>query len=222
MNQPIFTYDQNAAMKAGQSSFINETGAYVGKITQAKWTQSQGGAKALELSFEDENGAKADYLSIYYTNRNGEDLQYGNNMIQAIMGCVGAKQLTQAPYNGHQIAPELTGKKIGLMLQKVLRLKQDGSETHSFQILCPFSSQSRKTLAEHAENKPAERIDWLVANTKDKDERAKQQNTQQSYAAQQQFYSPTPQPQGQWDGYADHERPPASNTNNQFDDDIPF
>lgn len=224
MNQPIFTYDHNAALKAGQYSFINETGAYVGKITTAKWTQSQGGAKALELSFEDENGAKADYLSIYYTNKQGEPLNYGQNMIQAIMGCTGVKQLTQSAYNGNPIAPELTDKRIGLMLQKVLRLKQDGSETHSFQILCPFSANSRKTLAEHAENKPAERIDWLVANTKDKDERAKSNNQQNGYAAQQQYYAST-QPQGQWDGYADHERQSMSQPPqpaNNFDDDIPF
>lgn len=224
MNAPIFTYNHEQALKAGQSSFINETGAYVGKITLAKWTQSQSGAKALELSFEDENGAKADYLSIYYINKQGEPLSYGHNMIQAIMGCTGAKQLTQSAYNEGFIAPELTNKRIGLMLQKVLRLKQDGSETHSFQIICPFSANSRKTLAEHAENKPAERIDWLVANTKDKDERAKSNNQQNGYTAQQQYYA-SAQPKEQWDGYTDYERQQMSQPpqqSNNFDDNIPF
>lgn len=226
MNQPIFTYNHQQALKAGQSSFINETGAYTGKITLAKWTQSQSGAKALELSFEDENGAKADYLSIYYTNKNGEILNYGNNMIQAIMGCTGATQLTATSYNNSTIAPELTDERIGLMLQKVLRLKQDGSETHSFQIICPFSATSRKTLAEHAENRPAERIDWLVANTKDKDERAKSNNQQNSYATQQSYYASTQaQAQAQWDGYADYERPQMSQpaqSSTPSDDGIPF
>lgn len=225
MNNPIFTYNQDQAVKAGQANYIAETGAYIGKIILAKWVTSQGGAKALELSFEDENGLKSDYLSIWYTKKDGEPLQSGNNMIQAIMGCTGVKNLTSSPYNDSLVAPELTDKRIGLMLQKVLRLKQDGSETHGFQILCPFSANSRKTLAEHVANKPAERIDWLIAHTKDKDERAKQ-NTQQGYAAQSQFYGST-QPNQGWDGYTDHERtsgnqPSQPQTVDNFDDDIPF
>lgn len=200
----MFTYNQEQAVKAGQSSFINETGAYAGKITLAKWTKSQNNAQSLELSFESNEGEKADYLSIYYIGKNGEPIAHGQNMIQAIMGCVGVKQLTKATYNNSEIAPELTDKRIGLMLQKVLRLKQDGSETHSFNIICPFSATSRKTLTEHLGNKPADRIEWLIANTKDKDERAKS-NRQADYSAQNQFY-------------ADHERPPQDG----FDDDIPF
>ena len=85
------------------------------------------------------------------------------------------------------------------MLQKVLRLKQDGSDTYNFQILCPFIIKTRKTLSEHIENKLAERIDWLVAHTKDRDERTKQQP--QSAPAQNQSYGqPT----------------------TDFDDDMPF
>ncbi|WP_439242365.1 hypothetical protein [Lonepinella sp. BR2474] len=195
----IFTYNQNQAIKAGQSSFINETGAYTGKILLAKWTTSQGGAKALELSFETDDGMKADYLSIYYTKRDGSNLPNGENMIQAIMGCTGVKELTIARYKDSDIAPELTDKRIGLFLQKVLRTKQDGSDTHAFQILCPFSAGSRKTLAEHLENKPAERIDWLVANTKDKDDRNRQPPQQTGYADYNQVYGQavSAPPQGQ-------------------------
>lgn len=208
MNNPIFTYNQEQAVKAGQANYITETGAYVGKITLAKWVTSQGGAKALELSFEDENGLKSDYLSIWYAKKDGEPLQSGNNMIQAIMGCTGVKSLTSSPYNDNLIAPELTNKPIGLMLQKVLRLKQDGSETHSFQILCPFGASSGKTLAEHLEGKPAERINWLAFNTKDKDERGKH-SPQQAYAAQNQFYAST-------------QNPPPAPVVDSFDEPIPF
>lgn len=217
MSNTIFTYNQDQAVKAGQAAFITETGAYVGKITLAKWITSQGGAKALELAFEDENGLKSDYLAIYYTKRDGEALPSGSNMIQAIMGCTGVKVLTSAPYQDHLIAPELTNKPIGLMLQKTLRLKQDGSETYSFSVICPFGSKSRKTLSEALENKPAERIDWLVEHTKDKDERAKQ-NPQQGYAVQNQFYGQ------EQNTYAkakngSYTPPPSDN----FDDDIvPF
>lgn len=221
MTNTIFTYNQDQAVKAGQANFISETGAYVGKITLAKWITSQGGAKSLQLSFEDDDGLKSDYLSIWYLGKDGKTLA-GNNMIQAIMGCTGVKTLTSVPYNDNLIAPELTDKRIGLMLQKVLSLKQDGSETHSFSIMCPFSPNSRKTLAEHLANKPAERIDWLVAHTKDKDERAKRIQ-QQSYAAQNQFYGqPQEQSQG-WDGYSDQERQAINQSQPaSFDDEIPF
>lgn len=223
MNNTMFTYNESQAVKAGQANFISETGAYVGKITLAKWTTSPNGAKALELAFEDDNGLKSDYIAIYYTKRDGEALQGGNNMIHAIMGCTGVKSLTSVPYQDHFVAPELTEKRIGLMLQKTLRLKQDGSETYSFSVVCPFSARSRKTLSEAVENKPAERIDWLVAHTKDKDERAKQ-SQQQGYAAQNQFYGQPQNPQQGWDGYSDQERQAIhqGQQNGQFDDDIPF
>lgn len=222
MNQPIFTYNEELAVKAGQSSYINETGAYVGKITLAKWITTQAGAKALEIAFEDINGLKSDYLTVYYQAKNGDAIASGHNMIHAILGCTGVKSLTESIQGENVIAPELTGKRIGLMLQKVLRLKQDGSETHSFQILCPFSPNSRKTLSEHRDNKPAERIDWLVANIKDKDERAKQQNQQPYYQAQNQFYGQQNNQPQQWDGYSDQERKDNAQYQDNFDDDIPF
>lgn len=171
----MFNYDPNSAAKGGASGFIDATGAYTGKITIAKWVQTQNGAKALELSFTDDQGAKADYLSMYYSSRSGEPIAMGQNLIQAVMGCAGVKQLTATAYNGNLIAPELTNKRIGLFLQKVLRLKQNGSETHSFSIITPFDATTGKTVIEQLNNRPAERISQLVATMKDKDERAKQQ-----------------------------------------------
>ncbi|MDH2997220.1 hypothetical protein A1D22_05980 [Pasteurellaceae bacterium LFhippo2] len=218
MNNPIFTYNQDEAVKAGQTAFISETGAYNCKIISAEWIQSQGGAQAIEFSVETDEGLKGNYLTVYYTKKTGEKLEGGHSMIQAIMGCTGVQQLSQQ-FNGNKaFAPELAGKKVGLMLQKVLRLKQDGSETYAFSIICPFSVATRKTLSEHLENRPAERIDYLIAHTKDKDERAKQNNhgyqQQQGYQAQNQFYGqPAQVTQAQ-----PQSAPPVDN----FEDDIPF
>lgn len=200
MNQPTFIYNQEQAVKAGNAQFINETGAYLCKIISAEYVKSSGGALSLEFSVETQEGLKGNYLSVYYQGKDGQPLQGGHNMIQAIMGCTNVQALTEQFSNGRMYALELSDKYIGLMLQKVLRLKQDGSETYNFQILCPFIAKTRKTLSEHIENKPAERIDWLVAHTKDRDERSKQQpqSTQQNHN----------QPQVQ---------PPSD-----FDDDMPF
>lgn len=169
-----FSYNQDYATKAGNSMFINETGAYVGKITTAKYTAAQSGALALEFSLETDEGMRCDYISVFYQGKQGEELQGGRNMIHAIMGCANVKQLTMVKHNNDQVAPELIGKRIGFMLQKVLYTKNNGQDGYRFQLLCPFSADSRKTLAEHIENKPAERIDYLVQHTQDKDDRVKQ------------------------------------------------
>lgn len=208
----MFTYNEEQAVKGGQPAFITETGAYVGKILSAKYTKSQGGAQAIEFSIETDDGQLGNYLSIYYKGKDGNDLSSGLNMIQAIMGVTGVKELTVKRQGNDDIAPELTNKRIGLFLQKELTTKNDGSESYRFSITCPFSAASGKTLAEHLAGEEPKRIQWLIDHAKDKDSRAK--NTrQEQYQAQHQYYQSTApsHPQGQ----------PAP-SNSGFDDEIPF
>lgn len=209
MTQTIFTYNQEQAIKAGNSSFIAETGAYICRIISAEYVQSQSGALSLELTVETKEGLRGNYLSIYYQGKDGSPLQSGHNMIQAIMGVTRVAELTRQFKDNKAYAPQLEGKYIGLMLQKVLRTKQDGSDTYGFQILCPFFHNTQKTLAEHLENKPAERIKWLIEHIKDKDDR-KKQDQQQNYQAHQQLYG-----QSTSSSYP----PPLADN---LDDEIPF
>lgn len=174
MSNVIFTYNQEAAMTAGQGGFINESGAYVITITEAALTTSSGGAKAIEFSGEAEDGRKVQYLSVYVSKKDGSDNTFGVNMIHAMMGCAGVKQLTnQMKAAGQFIAPEFAGKKVGLVLQKVLRSKNDGSDTYGLEIRMPFIAQTHQTLLEKAEGKNAEAVDRMAAGLKDKDERKK-------------------------------------------------
>lgn len=208
----MFTYNEEQAVKGGQPAFITETGAYVGKILAAKYTKSQGGAQAIEFSIETDDGQLGNYLSVYYKGKDGNDLASGVNMIQAIMGVTGVKELSVRRQGNDDIAPELTNKRIGLFLQKELTTKQDGSDSYRFSITCPFSATSGKTLAEHLAGEEPKRIQWLVEHAKDKDNRAKN-SRQEQYQAQHQYYQSTAQsypPQGQ-----------APN-NGGFDDDIPW
>ncbi|MDG6880980.1 Uncharacterised protein [Phocoenobacter uteri] len=202
-----FTYNQEQAVKAGNSNFISETGAYKCTILEAKYTKSTSGALALEFSVETDDEMKGNYISVFYQAKNGETLQGGHNMIQAIMGCTRVKQLSRVLKDGKDIAPELTGKKVGLFLQKRLYTKGDGSDGYQFQIVCPFGYETGKTLAEYIENRPAERIDYLIAHTADKDDRNRQapQPQQNPYQAQNEFYG----------------QPSSANSGN-FDDSIPF
>lgn len=174
MSNVIFTYNQEAALTAGQGGFINESGAYVLTITEAALTTSQGGAKAIEFSGESDDGRKVQYLSVYVSKKDGSENTFGVNMVHAIMGCAGVSQLTNQMKDAKTfVAPEFAGKKVGLVLQKVLRSKNDGSDTYGLEIRLPFIAQTRQTLLEKCEGKNAEAVDRMVSGLKDKDERKK-------------------------------------------------
>lgn len=174
MSNVIFTYNQEAALTAGQGGFINESGAYVLTITEAALTTSQGGAKAIEFSGESDDGRKVQYLSVYVSKKDGSENTFGVNMVHAIMGCAGVSQLTNQMKDAKTfVAPEFAGKKVGLVLQKVLRSKNDGSDTYGLEIRLPFIAQTRQTLLEKSEGKNAEAVDRMVSGLKDKDERKK-------------------------------------------------
>ncbi|PLR40756.1 DUF669 domain-containing protein [Chimaeribacter californicus] len=174
MSTPIFTYNHEAALTAGQGGFINETGAYVLTITEAALKQADSGARSIEFSGEAEDGRKIQYLSVWVTKKDGTENKFGANIIHAMMGCAGVNQLTSHMQSaGQYVAPEFAGKKIGLVLQKVLSSKQDGSDTYKFDIRLPFIAQTHQTLLEKAEGKNAETVSRMVATLKDKDERKK-------------------------------------------------
>ena len=168
----MFQYNQEKARLAGESGFISQTGAYVGKITSAKWTKAKGSyAAALELSFEDINGLKANFLSLWHTKSDGQPNPFAQQHIQAIMGLTGVQQLTAVPQGEEYICSELLNKPIGFILQKILFTKQDGSDGFKFEIVVSSHAQTGQTLKEKIEGKAAERVRKLMETLKDKDER---------------------------------------------------
>ncbi|WP_334472390.1 DUF669 domain-containing protein [Arsenophonus sp. PmNCSU2021_1] len=172
MNNITFTYNQEAALAAGQSAFINESGAYVVTIQEAKYMTSSGGAESIEFSVEADDGKKANYLNVYTKKKDGTPNKFGVNMINAIMGCAGVQQLTTKMINAHtHISPEFTNKRVGLVLQKTLKTKSNGKDTYSFDILLPFIAQTRQTLDEQINGLPAQTIDKKLETLQDKDER---------------------------------------------------
>lgn len=173
MNNAIFTLDQNAATKAGGGEYISETGYYFGQIDSAEYVVAGTGTFGLELSISTDGG-KANYLTMYYAKSDNTTINGGSNMIQAIMALTGCQNLTMMQQNTPQgvvnIAPELTGKQIGFVLQKVLYTKSDGSEGHKFQIVT-VANQQKQTAKEMFEQKQAAKVDLILSTLKDKDER---------------------------------------------------
>lgn len=180
MSNVIFTYNEESALTAGQGGFINETGAYILTITEAALKQSEKGARFIEFSGESDDGRKVQYLSVCTQKNDGTENKFGANVIHAMMGCAGIKQLTQHLVSASNfVAPEFHGKKIGLVLQKVLTTKRStGQDSYQMEIRLPFIAQTGQTLKERAEGKQAETVANMAANLKDKDNRNKQTSTQ--------------------------------------------
>ncbi|PAV02126.1 DUF669 domain-containing protein [Arsenophonus sp. ENCA] len=183
MNNITFAYNQEAALAAGQSAFINESGAYVVTILEAKYMTSSGGAESIEFSVESDDGKKANYLNVYNTKKDKTPNKHGVNMIHAIMGCAGVQQLTTKMINAHtHIAPEFTNKRVGLVLQKTLKTKANGQETYNLDILLPFIAQTKQTLDEQINGLPAQTIDKKLETLQDKDDRKPVERGYQQYS----------------------------------------
>ena len=191
MNAPLsmFQYNQESGVKAGVSDYITESGAYVGKLS-TKWTKGKNGSlsEALELALTAPEG-KASYLSLWYKKKDGTENAGGVAMINAIMGITQTRNLTLAKRGDDEICPELEGKEIGLVLQKILQTKQGGGDTYKFEIRLPFHPQSKKTLKELVSNSPATALVSILETLHDKDER--------NHSAPPSYGSSSGQPQNQ-------------------------
>ena len=176
MSNVIFTYNEESALSAGMGGFINENGAYIFTITEAELKQGIDGSKAqwIEFSGEADDGRKVQYLSVYSVKKDGQPNTFGVNMINAMMGCAGINSLTQHMASaGKYTAPEFAGKRIGLVLQKVLRSKRDGSDTYGMEIRIPFIAETRQTLQERKDGVRPEAVDKVASSLKDRDNRNK-------------------------------------------------
>lgn len=163
----IFKENKENAMKAGFTGYITETGAYEFTIKAAFWKTSTNGNKYLEINGETLNGESINFLNIYYQNANVETLQFGTRLIHALMGLVGVKQLTTERLYDQQVAPELTGKIVGVFVQKRYLTKMDGTETSSLNVLDFYDPQTLQTFKERETGANATRIEFLLKTVKD-------------------------------------------------------
>ena len=174
-NNVMFQFSQDAAMASRESFGITESGAYVGKLS-AKYVQGSNGSKSagIEFSLECDQG-KLNYLTAWYQKKDGTCNTTGYNLVNAMMGLLKLQTLTSKQVGEDWVCPEFEGKQLGLVVQKELFTKNDGSEGYKFEIVMPFSAQSRKTLKEAIANTPATAVDKMIPLLKTKDNRSKSQ-----------------------------------------------
>ena len=176
MNNVIFQYDQESALTSGASNYITEGGPHVGSISEAKYVFGKNGKQSAGLEFTlSTDSGEAKYLSVWYQKADGTVNQYGYSLIQSMMGLCKLNTLTQQAKGDYSIAPEFTGKQIGLLLQKILTSKQDGSDSYKMEIKLAFLPQTRQTLKEALGREPAVVVDQWAASLTVKDERKKGQ-----------------------------------------------
>ena len=182
MNNVIFQYDQESALTSGASNYITEGGPHVGSISEAKYVFGKNGKQSAGLEFTlSTDSGEAKYLSVWYQKADGTVNQYGYSLVQSMMGLCKLNTLTQQAKGDYSIAPEFTGKQIGLLLQKILTSKQDGSDSYKMEIKLAFLPQTRQTLKEALGREPAVVVDQWAASLTVKDERKKGQQQSASY-----------------------------------------
>lgn len=204
----VFTYNQEQAKTVGAGEWITKSGGYDLSVVRAQFTasQTQGSqAKFLEMDVVSREGQKCNYISVCYVKGDGAPLQFGEALIQAIMGCakIGAMTMDQ---NGN--CPELIGKNFKAVLQRTDFTKNNGEDGYKFDLKLP-AMMNGQTIKESISGEAPKAFNSYAESVSDKDER--KQNTQ-IHSAQQQNGTPEPK------GYGGSQQVAG----NDFDDDIPF
>ena len=168
---PIMIYSAEEGIKAGGGSFVSEGGAYIATITEAKYCKAKTGTSGIEFSIETSDGLKAQFITVYYAKADSTPVKSGNSILNAMMGLLNIPSITALQSGAEYICPELTGKVIGLFLQKVLYTKNDMSEGYKFDIRVPYAHLTSCTLKEAMSNSAPKTIENMSNSYKDKDDR---------------------------------------------------
>lgn len=178
-----YTLDPKAAADADNfMSRLDRTGKYTGTLIRAEAKCSDNKTDGIEFSFRADSGGVSDYLSIWTHNASGEALA-GLKTLNAIMTVCRVKAITptqglverwdrfarQREKVSATIFPELTGKRIGLLLQREEYDRNDGGTGVNMRIFAPFDPETELTASEILAKKTnPEVLPRMVAQLKDR------------------------------------------------------
>lgn len=174
-NQFAVPFNQDAAIKAGGGDFINEGGAYAVTIISAKYVTAGTGSRGMEFEVKADSGQTAKFITIYFQKNDGTPINGGYSTLCGIMYFLGLQGLSMQQSGPDSFAPELTGKRVGLFLQKVLYTKNAGGDGYKFDIRAPFNPDGMHTVKEAESKSEAKTVQNWVNSYQDKDERKAQQ-----------------------------------------------
>lgn len=177
-----YTLDTKAASQADNLfSKIEEKGAYLGAFTRAEQVASKKGSKGVDFSFKADNGATADYLTIWTHNGEGKQLQ-GFNTLMAIMTCLKVRDLTakvgevekydQALKQRVKVAvplfQDLMHKPIGLLLHMEQYEKTAGGMAWKPAISAPYAQDGFTASEILSKAKEATTMDKMLSALRDR------------------------------------------------------
>jgi hypothetical protein len=201
-----FNLDPTAAREANTGGKrITETGKYIGTLLAAFYEKNQNGTESVNFMFESDQKQEAGPLVLYTHNSAGEAL-HGNKVLNALMVCVRQKSLSVKPgtvqlydYDANAVVakqketyPELTGKKIGLVLRKEEYHNGQGELRYRILIEAPFEAETELMAAEILDKSAqpkalAKFMEHIMANPVRK---AKQQRQPANNSSAQSFQAP--------------------------------
>ena len=181
MNNFVFGYDQEAALRAGQAGV--QTGAQAFTIESGEY-RNHNGYESLNLTVVTDSGAKT-FVDLTYKDGNGKAWTGNVNHINAIIGLLGLQGISSVQQGDKWVTPELPGKRIGLVLQKRLFTKGDGSDGNSMNLSMSYDANSGQTLKEKVEGSQAVAVGKILETLEDKDDRKKGMAQNQSGMGQQ-------------------------------------
>jgi len=185
MDQQPMSYSVNRerAIKASGNLRIAEKGGYTGTLIRAEATVSSKGTVGIDFTFRADDGATADFLTIWTHKANGEELS-GFGLIDALLTCIGfngkldAKRGRIEKYNPDSglrevmdaiLYPDLMNKPIGLLLVVEEYLNTRSNQIKSKMLIQGFyAAASGKTAKEIWEKAPAKALPLLIAGLRDK------------------------------------------------------
>lgn len=181
MNEPTYAVNREGAIRASGTPRIHAKGAYVGTFTRAEYVKSRADTVGIEFTFVSDEGALADYLTVWTMNRDGKELS-GRALVDALMTCMAVRELKPKP--GHvdkysreaggreslpaTLYPDLMGKKIGVLLIVEEYVGNDGGVKSKLAMVNCFEPASGKTAREIWEKSPAQALPALTAGLRDK------------------------------------------------------
>jgi hypothetical protein len=185
LNAPTYQYnDQHVAqLDAGQ---IDQSGGYVASINWARAVQSKKGGWGVEIQATTDDGRTMRNPVTLWTLKADGSRIFGHDILDSLLICAGMKagaamkpgrvtaktwdpverRLIDEDADGY---PALTGKRVGLIVQREAYTKQDGSTGYRLNLVGAYHPDDQRSAGEIIGGKPAEATARKLAGLRDKD-----------------------------------------------------
>lgn len=177
-----FTRNDAAAKSLDGGTFISQTGAYTGQITQASMGMSDGGAQFLDIAFKADDGRLC-FSKLFLSKKDGSEA-FGRRILDALLVVCNAQKADvvegkvftrdRNAAGGFRVdqgyrLPAVEKHHVGLVFQRENRL-YNGKPTYQMNLVTPFDPATRKVAKEILNgDTEAKLLDARLKNLKDRD-----------------------------------------------------